>query len=210
MVDSKEHYKFELGVKGIKFGFAASVMTNLQLWTLMFSSFSDDGVIPQGGEIFPKFILCFCTGIFMLSSMYFFKHIPLWIFLVFNLRSRNYLRLLWWTMYLSLSYRFGISLSTLLIINLWGASGQLLWLSWSSLEYSRSTLKMQGIDLQTLPMLTNYSCQDKWWINFVGFLGSWSSPIYGLFAFTYQSEIIETPPLIPFSIISSSSWSASE
>ena len=185
-------------------------MTNLQLWTLMFASFSDDGVIPQGGEIFPKFILCFCTGIFMLSSMYFFKHIPLWIFFIFNLRSRNYLRLLWWTMYLSLSYRFGISLSTLLIINLWGASGQLLWLSWSSLEYSRSTLKMQGIDLQTLPMLTNYSCQDKWWINFVGFLGSWSSPIYGLFAFPYQSEIIETPPLIPFSIISSMSWSASE
>ena len=122
------------------------------MWTLMFSSFSDDGVIPQGGEIFPKFILCFCTGIFMLSSMYFFKHIPLWIFFIFNLRSRNYLRLLWWTMYLSLSYRFGISLSTLLIINLWGASGQLLWLSWSSLEYSRSTLKMQGIDLQTLPI----------------------------------------------------------
>ena len=191
-------------------------MTNLQLWTLMFSSFSDDGVIPQGGEIFPKFILCFCTGIFMLSSMYFFnqsfsfKHIPLWIFLIFNLRSRNYLRLLWWTMYLSLSYRFMISLSTLLIINFWGASGQLLWLSWSSLEYSRSTLKMQGIDLQTLPMLTNYSCQDKWWINFLGFLGSWSSPIYGLFTFPYQSEIIETPPLIPFSIISSMSWSASE
>ena len=122
-------------------------------WFLMFSMvFPKTAVFINLKNSFSDSFLVFVYS-FVLSLMCFFnqgsflKLILLWIFLILEPRLRYCFSVLWLSMYFSSSFRFLISFSTLLVINLSGASGKLLCKSWSSFGYLRFTSRMQEISL---------------------------------------------------------------